>query len=55
MEDTLDYEFDVAIIGGLGHVGLPLGIVFADKGLNVCLCDVDKKSGDCQEGHNAFY
>ena len=46
MEDTLDYEFDVAIIGGLGHVGLPLGIVFADKGLNVCLCDVDEKKAE---------
>lgn len=39
-------EFDVAIVGGLGHVGLPLGIVFADKGLNVCLCDVDAKKAE---------
>ena len=43
MRDNSDYEFDVAIVGGLGHVGLPLGIVFADKGLNVCLCDIDEK------------
>ena len=33
--------FDVAIVGGLGHVGLPLGLVFAKKGLKVCLYDVD--------------
>ncbi|MBU1808974.1 MAG: nucleotide sugar dehydrogenase [Candidatus Omnitrophica bacterium] len=33
--------FDVAIVGGLGHVGLPLGLVFAKKGLKVCLYDID--------------
>jgi UDP-N-acetyl-D-mannosaminuronic acid dehydrogenase len=42
----LNYEFDIAIVGGLGHVGLPLGIVFADKGLKVCLCDINKKNAD---------
>src|SRR3989344_7315194 len=41
-----DNDFDIAIIGGLGHVGLPLGIVFADKGLKVCLCDIDKAKAD---------
>tara|TARA_Y100000310_G_scaffold333939_1_gene412548 strand:+ start:5524 stop:6717 length:1194 start_codon:yes stop_codon:yes gene_type:complete len=46
MADNANYEFDVAIVGGLGHVGLPLGIVFADKGLNVCLCDIDEKKAD---------
>lgn len=34
-------RFDVAIVGGLGHVGLPLGLVFAKKGLKVCLYDID--------------
>lgn len=34
--------FDVLIMGGLGHIGLPLGLVFAQKGLEVCLLDVDK-------------
>ncbi len=44
MEDVTSNEkiFDVIIIGGLGHVGLPLGIVFAKKGLNVCLLDLDE-------------
>lgn len=32
-------KYDVVIIGGLGHVGLPLGLVFANKGLRVCLHD----------------
>ncbi len=39
-------EFDIAIIGGLGHVGLPLGLAFAEKGLKVCLCDVDKDNAN---------
>ncbi len=34
--------FDVLIMGGLGHIGLPLGLIFAQKGLNVCLLDVDE-------------
>ena len=35
-------KFDICIIGGLGHVGLPLGIVFASKGLKVCLNDINE-------------
>ena len=35
-------KYDITIIGGLGHVGLPLGIVFATKGLKVCLNDINK-------------
>src|SRR3989344_3901001 len=46
MKDNNKKEFDVTIVGGLGHVGLPLGIVFADKGLKVCLCDIDKKKAE---------
>ena len=46
MGNNTNYELDVAIVGGLGHVGLPLGIVFADNGLKVCLCDIDKKKAD---------
>lgn len=37
-------KFDIVIIGGLGHVGLPLGLSFANKNLNVCLYDVDEKT-----------
>ena len=32
----------LVVIGGCGHVGLPLGIVFADRGLEVALLDVDQ-------------
>jgi UDP-N-acetyl-D-mannosaminuronic acid dehydrogenase len=34
---------DVAIVGGCGHVGLPLGIVLARSGLQVGLLDVDEE------------
>lgn len=48
-------KYDVVIVGGLGHVGLPLGIVFADKGLKVCLYDLDKKkASDVQKGIMPF-
>lgn len=33
---------DVVIVGGCGHVGLPLGIAFADAGLTVTLFDTDE-------------
>ena len=46
MEGNENYKFDVVIVGGLGHVGLPLGIAFADKGLNVCLNDIDKEKAE---------
>ena len=31
------------IVGGCGHVGLPLGILLADRGVHVTLLDVDPK------------
>lgn len=31
----------VVIVGGCGHVGLPLGLVFAERGIRVDLLDVD--------------
>lgn len=38
------WNYDMVIVGGLGHVGLPLGLVFADKGLKVCLFDIDEQN-----------
>ena len=37
---------DIVIIGGAGHIGLPLGILFANKGESVILYDKDKKNID---------
>ncbi len=39
-------KFDVVIVGGLGHVGLPLGLVFANIGLDVLLYDIDAAKFD---------
>jgi len=33
---------DVAIVGGCGHVGLPLGLAFASRGLHVALYDLNE-------------
>ena len=33
---------DIVIIGGAGHVGLPLGLAFADKGKKVLLYDINE-------------
>lgn len=34
--------YDICVVGGLGHVGLPLGISFAQAGKKVVLYDVDR-------------
>ncbi len=39
--------FDVCIIGGAGHVGLPLGISFALAGLRTVLFDINAESIAC--------
>ena len=36
----------IAVIGGCGHVGLPLGIVFANLGLPTTLIDINQDSVD---------
>lgn len=34
----------ISIIGGCGHVGIPLGLAFASKGMDVTLVDVNPKA-----------
>ena len=38
------FERNIAILGGCGHVGLPLGIAFADRGQSVVLQDTNATS-----------
>jgi UDP-N-acetyl-D-mannosaminuronic acid dehydrogenase len=38
------YAYDVVVVGGAGHVGLPLAIAFASAGLKVCIYDINEKS-----------
>ena len=49
MEDRISlpseqFATDVVLIGGCGHVGLPLGIALADRGASVCLYDLSERS-----------
>lgn len=37
-------NFDVCIVGGAGHVGLPLALVFAEKGMKVLINDINVKT-----------
>jgi len=36
----------VSILGGAGHIGLPLGLLLKNKGVNITLIDIDKKNID---------
>ena len=38
--------YDLCVVGGAGHVGLPLSIVFASKGLRVLIHDVNQHALD---------
>jgi len=46
---------DIVIIGGCGHVGLPLGLAFAKAGQEVVALDIDAgKVAQTNEGHMPF-
>jgi UDP-N-acetyl-D-mannosaminuronic acid dehydrogenase len=42
----MSFDRDVVIVGGCGHVGLPLGLAFADRGLQVALYDLNQAAVD---------
>lgn len=44
-----EFKYDVSIVGGLGHIGLPLAIALADKGLCVVAQDIDEKAAKIVE------
>ena len=46
----VEFELDVVIIGGCGHVGLPLGIVLADRGASVVVFDINQAAVDLVNG-----
>ena len=43
MDQESDH-LDVCVVGGCGHVGLPLAISFADRGLRVGIHDIDERA-----------
>lgn len=40
----MNFTNDVAIVGGCGRVGLPLGLAFASRGLQVTLYDINEQA-----------
>jgi UDP-N-acetyl-D-mannosaminuronic acid dehydrogenase len=51
----MTFKRDIAIIGGCGHVGLPLGLAFASRGQSVTLYDVDEIAVSLvMDGHMPF-
>jgi UDP-N-acetyl-D-mannosaminuronic acid dehydrogenase len=41
MKSEARFDLDVVVVGGGGHVGLPLGVSFADTGARVALYDIN--------------
>jgi UDP-N-acetyl-D-mannosaminuronic acid dehydrogenase len=39
-----DFAYDVVVVGGCGHVGLPLAVAFASRGLRVAIQDIDARA-----------
>jgi UDP-N-acetyl-D-mannosaminuronic acid dehydrogenase len=44
--DTQKSKYDVVVVGGAGHVGAPLSIVLAKKGLRTLIYDISQKALD---------
>jgi UDP-N-acetyl-D-mannosaminuronic acid dehydrogenase len=44
LQRDASFERDVVVIGGCGHVGLPLAIAFADRGASVAVYDINPEA-----------
>lgn len=40
------FQYDLCVVGGAGHIGLPFALVFAYKSLNVAIYDVNQSALD---------
>lgn len=40
----MKHDYDICVIGGAGHVGAPLAIVFAARGMPTLICDINKEA-----------
>src|SRR4051794_31270377 len=38
----MEFQHDVCVIGGAGHVGLPLALTFAEAGLSTVIYDINR-------------
>jgi UDP-N-acetyl-D-mannosaminuronic acid dehydrogenase len=41
-----EYKYDLCVVGGAGHIGLPFALVFAEIGLNVAIYDISQSALD---------
>jgi UDP-N-acetyl-D-mannosaminuronic acid dehydrogenase len=41
---TPEFKYDICVVGGCGHVGLPLAITFAHRGLEVSVYDTNDRA-----------
>ena len=41
-----EFRYDLCVVGGAGHVGLPFALVFANHGLNVAIYDINQSALD---------
>ena len=39
-------SFDAVVIGGGGHVGLPLAVMLSSRGVNTAIYDISKSAVD---------
>jgi UDP-N-acetyl-D-mannosaminuronic acid dehydrogenase len=46
MTQTAEFRYDVVVVGGGGHVGLPLAVAFASRGLNTAIYDINQAAVD---------
>jgi UDP-N-acetyl-D-mannosaminuronic acid dehydrogenase len=46
MEPNTASAYDVCVIGGAGHVGLPLSVAFARKGIRTAIVDINERHCD---------
>jgi UDP-N-acetyl-D-mannosaminuronic acid dehydrogenase len=40
------FKYDLCVVGGAGHIGLPFALVFAEKSLNVAIYDISQAALD---------
>ena len=42
MSESKSSSYDVCVVGGAGHVGVPLALVLAESGLRTLILDINK-------------
>lgn len=49
-------KYDVVVVGGAGHIGIPLSLVMADRGLRTLILDINQAAMDeLQAGRMPYY